>query len=92
IDGAHMVVEWGDTFCKDFANLWQLRFLLPQNSPLFTTSATIESTELRIMEEWLFFHPNSKMIRISPDHPTISYNVQSVKHAKNLLRNEIDLD
>ena len=75
IDEAHCVKMWGDTFRTAFAQIGNLRSLIPQHVKIMALTATATYETLEVIKERLAMEEPS-IISLSPHRDNIMYKVR----------------
>ncbi len=74
VDEAHCIQTWGDDFHISFAEIGNLRSVLPQHLSVMALTATATRTTFDTIAEKLALQ-NPKMIVLSPERLNILYRL-----------------
>ena len=87
VDEAHCIVQWGDSFRKDYALLGTLRAFVPAKVPILATSATLPPVVLAQVQKILHMDSQSTFyVNQGTDRPNITWFVRRMKAAKSDLQ------
>ena len=79
VDEAHCVKTWGDEFRTAFANIGDLRSLLPTSVKVMALTATATQETLRVVSERLSMR-NVAIVSLPPGAANITYSIQPLQH------------
>ena len=80
-DEAHCISAWGG-FCPEYKEVGRLKFMLPKNTPIMITSATLPELVLRDVKETLGLRDEStEIFRCSSDRPNVHLLVRPIVNA-----------
>ncbi|KAF5381621.1 hypothetical protein D9615_005404 [Tricholomella constricta] len=89
-DEAHCISEWGNDFRPEYAQLGQLRWLVPAHVPFHIVSATLPELILKDVQAKLNIKAdNTTIIHRSNDRPNIHFMVEEMQSPAN---SWLDLD
>lgn len=84
MDEAHVIKEWGGTFCSDYLKLGPLRYLWPRVIPIILGSATVGPQIVPDLSKNLHLRSNKTFIaHLNTDRPNIFLVVERMKHPAN---------
>ncbi len=86
VDEAHCIQTWGDDFRISFAEIGNLRSVLPQHVSIMALTATATGTTFDTIAEKLALQ-NPKMIVLSPERLNIFYRVDRLVTVSELATN-----
>ncbi|KAI0267689.1 P-loop containing nucleoside triphosphate hydrolase protein, partial [Gloeopeniophorella convolvens] len=78
-DEGHCIVQWGDTFHAEYANIGMLRYFLP-NVPFYVTSATLPYSTINALKSKLHMPTATKVLRRSNDRWNVAYTVRKMRY------------
>ncbi|KAI0257817.1 P-loop containing nucleoside triphosphate hydrolase protein [Gloeopeniophorella convolvens] len=78
-DEGHCIVQWGDTFRSEYANVGMIRHFL-RSVPFYVTSATLPYATLNNVMNKLNMSAGTKVMRRSNDRWNVAYSVHRMEH------------
>ena len=87
VDEAHCVYKWGAKFRPSYARVHELRSVLPANTPMLATTATVTQTMLQDITRSL----NMIEYHVTPERSNIFYRVKNRTSIENGLGHMSDL-
>ena len=76
MDEAHCVYKWGAKFHPSYARIHELRSVLPANTPMLATTATVTQTMLQDITRSLNMI-EYQLVYVTPERSNIFYRVKN---------------
>ncbi|KAJ3823424.1 hypothetical protein F5880DRAFT_1482208 [Lentinula raphanica] len=83
IDVAHVVHDWGGTFCPEYHSLGPARYALPRHIPYHLGTATLPPSEAKLLKEHLNMGTECVELYLDTDCKNIFHCIQKMRHLIN---------